>query len=531
VECQKYINHGLLQLFGFNHEEAIRCFKKALQFDENCAMAHYLIAYGNAPNYNNPHGLDLADAFDESRKAMEVASKNNSSVASWEMDLIKAQQHRFCSPPRSKQSKELNTNYVNEMRPVYQKYGKDDAEVAAFFAEALMQLAPWKLWTPAPEYKPAIPETEELTSVLETALKSHPDHPGLCHFYIHTMELSSTPEKALLAADALRKGFEQGHLLHMPGHIDMWVGHYKEATEINMLAIDADKLYVEKTGHDHEGYISYRLHNYHFVTWAAMFDGQYATAMKYAKELEDLVTIDAAHSTVMVGSVSFDMSNLESYACSSWHVMVRFGKWEDILNYPMKKEKDLFVATIATAHYARAVAFAVTGQFKEAELERKNFYNALMNETIKSRYLHNNIMHNPESHSGILDVAEAVMNGEVEYQKGNIEEGFKHLHLAVERDSNLMYDEPWGWMMPSRHVLGALLLEQGRAAEAEVVYREDLKQYKNNMWSLLGLSQALKQQQKLEEAKTIQDLFDKASACTDVNIQASCLCATKICCH
>jgi len=481
-------------------------------------MAHYFIAYGNAPNYNNSDGLDLTASFEESQKALEEAQ--NSDVSEWEMDLIKAQLHRFCSPPGSQPSMELDKNYATEMRFVYQKYGKEDADIAAFFAEALMQLAPWKLWTPPPDYKPAIPETEELTSVLETALKTFPNHPGLCHFYIHTMELSSTPKKALPAADALRNGIEQGHLLHMPSHIDIWVGHYKEAIEANKSAVNADELYVDKTGHDIEFYKGYRLHNYLFVTWAAMFDAQYATAIKYAKEIENQVTVETA--TLTLGPIPVGEMYLEAYASAPWHVLVRFGKWEEILNYPMRKEKDVYATAIATAHYARAVAFAVTGRLKEAELERRKFYDALMNERCKVHYIHNNVMHDPEHHTGVLDVAEAVMNGEVEYQKGNIEEGFKHLRLAVERDTNLVYDEPWGWMMPSRHVLGALLLEQGRAAEAEIIYQEDLKQYKNNMWSLLGLWQALKQQQKAEEAKVAQDLFQKANVRADVSVQASC---------
>ena len=146
------------------------------------------------------------------------------------------------------------------------------------------------------------------------------------------------------------------------------------------------------------------------------------------------------------------------------------------------------------------------------------------------RYLFNNILHDPEKHSGVLDIAEAVMNGEVEYHKGNIEEAFKHLHLAMERDTNLIYDEPWGWMIPVRHVLGALLLEQGRAAKAEAVYKEDLKQYKNNLWSLLGLHHALKQQGKTEEAGIVHELLNKVSVCADIPIKASCLCATKLCC-
>ena len=171
------------------------------------------------------------------------------------------------------------------------------------------------------------------------------------------------------------------------------------------------------------------------------------------------------------------------------------------------------------------------GNHEEAEAERRKFYGALQNKALEKRYLFNNVMHNSEHHNGILDVAEAVLNGEVEYFKGNIQQAFQHLRLAVKRDVNLPNDKPWGWMMPARHVLGALLLEQGEFAEAESVYREDLKLYKNNLWSLLGLHQSLKQQQKTEEAELVHASFQTASARADIKIQASCMCATKICCQ
>ena len=210
-------------------------------------------------------------------------------------------------------------------------------------------------------------------------------------------------------------------------------------------------------------------------------------------------------------------------------MLIRFGKWEEIINRPLREDKELYAATIATSHYARGVAFAVLGRITEAEAERKKFYAALENKALEKRQIHTNIMHDSE-HNGILDVAEAVLNGEIEYFKGNIQQAFQHLRLAVERDLNLAYDEPWGWMMPARHVLGALLLEQGEAVEAEAVYQEDLKvlDYKNNLWSLLGLHQALKMQQKTEEAERVDALLKVASEHADVKIQASCMCATKI---
>ena len=526
TECQTWIDHGLLEMYGFNHEEAIRCFKKALNYDANCAMAHYFIAYSNAADYNNPDGLDYVVGYEESIKAMEKAT--NSQVFDWEMELIKAQLHRFCWPPGSQSLVELHKKYAAEMRIVYQKFGKDDADVAAFFADSLMMLAPWKLWTSPPDYKPSIPETEELVMVLETALKSNSQHPGLCHFYVHTMELSSTPEKALPAADVLRNGFEQGHLLHMASHIDMWVGRYKEAIDINKKAVIVDELYVQRSGIDNEIYKSYRLHNYHFAVWAAMFDGQYAVAMQYAEAIEKQLEPEAV--TYKSRGLPIGSMFLESFMSTPWHVLIRFGKWEEIINRPLKEDKNMYATAIATAHYARTIAYAVTGRIKEAEIERKRFYDAFSNKALELRYLFNNAMHDGDF-GGILDVGEAVLNGELEYYKGNHQEAFKFLRLAVERDKNLKYDEPWGWMMPARHVLGALLVEQGEVTEAEAVYREDLKQYKDNLWSLLGLSQALKQQGKMEEAEHVQGSFEKASARADIKIQASCLCATKIRCQ
>lgn len=528
TDCQVWVDRGVVQTFGFNREEAIRCFQKALGFDANCAMAHYFIAYNNAADYNNPDGMDYAAGYEEAQKALQMTK--DAPLSEWEVALIEAQVQRFCSPVGSKPLEELHRNYATAMRPVYQKFGESDVDIAAMFAESLMMLAPWKLWTVPPVIEPAISETEELVMVLEKALEKHPTHPGLCHYYVHVMELSATPEKALPAADRLRVSVpEQGHLLHMPSHIDMWVGQYKEAIETNKIGVVADETYVAKTGHDNEFYKMYRLHNYHFTVWAAMFDGQFATALEYAEGAQKLLGPDAV--TYMLGDLPIGSMYLEAFTSLPWHVLIRFGKWEEIISHPVKEDKELYAGAVATAHYARGVAFAVLGKTEDAEAERKKFYDALQNKALENRHLFNNVMHDPENHTGILDVAEAVLNGEIEYFKGNYEEAFQHLRLAVQRDIGLPYDEPWGWMMPARHVLGALLLERGEAAVAETVYQEDLKQYRNNLWSLLGLHQALKLQQKTEEAEHVHTSFLAAKVRADVNIQASCMCATKICCQ
>ena len=338
VDCQQWIDRGVVHTFGFNHEEAIRCFQKALSYDSGCVMAHYFIAYNNAADYNNPDGMDYAVGYEEAQKALNMAKLT--SLSDWEVALIEAQVCRFCSPLGSVSLEELHRNYANAMRPVYQKFGGDDVDIAAFFAESLMMLAPWQLWTVPPDVKPAIPETEELMLVLERALKTDPMHPGLCHFYIHVMELSATPEKALPAADKLRSCVpDHGHLLHMPSHIDILVGQYKEAIESNKKAVVADEKYTLKTGQDNELYKMYRLHNYHYTVWVAMFDGQYATALEYAEGAEKQLGPDAV--TCTMGDMPLGSLYLEAFACLPWHVLIRFGKWEEIINRPLKKDKDM----------------------------------------------------------------------------------------------------------------------------------------------------------------------------------------------
>ena len=526
-ECQQWINRGAVQMFGFNPEEAIRCFHKALSFSPACAMAHYFIAHCCAPNYNDDQGLDCNEGHKEAQLALEMIS-GAPSLKDWESALIKAKLHQFMA--KKSPDDGVSREYCNAMRTVYEKFGQDNLLVVALFAESLLMLAPWALWTSPPDVQPAIPETEELVKALEKGLEKDPTHPALCHFYIHTMELSASPEKALPAANVLRSRVpDQGHLLHMPSHIDMWVGQYKKAVEINKLAVLADEKYVQVTGHENEMYKMYRLHNYHFTVWAAMFDGQFSTAMEYAEAGCRQLDSKAVH--FVLGDTPVGSMFFEAFATLPWHVLIRFGKWKEILACPMKEEADMYPGTIATAYYARAIACAVLGQLKEADKECENFKKALKHKKLTNCYLFNNVMHDPENRRGVLDVAEAVMLGEVEYFKGNKKEAFQHLRLAVQRDSSLIYDEPWGWMMPARHVLGALLLEEGELEEAERVYREDLQQYKENLWALLGLHQVLTQQNKPEEAAATQAAFLRASARADIKIGASCFCAKKLCCQ
>lgn len=525
TECRKWIDVGLLQLINFNHDQAILDFQKALTFD-NCPMAHYLIAYSNAGHYNNLDGVDYAQGYEESKKALSLTK--DVALSDWEVGLIEAQIHRFCYPIGSVKTAILNKNYANAMRNVYQKFGEAIIEVALFFAESLMNLAPWQLWTPYPDYKAAIPETLELVSVFEKALKLYPTHPGLCHLYIHTMELSKTPGVALEYANVLRTQIkDHGHLMHMASHIDMWVGHYKEAAEINELAILTDQKYISEGGVENNFYKMYRMHNFHFLVWSLMFSGQFAKALQSAEAMS--ASIDKEAINCMLGTLPIGIIFLEPMKCSPWEVLVRFGRWEDILKRPIEQDKEFYPTLTAITRYARAVAFAALYKIEDAEKERELFYESLKDKSLAKRRMMNNFMYDAEQPGkGVLDIAEAIINGEIEYRKKNFKQAFEHLRLAVKRDANLIYGEPWSWLMPTRHTLGALLLENGHAIEAETVYREDLIQYTNNMWSLMGLYQALKAQNKLEEAEENFKLYQQASSFADVKIGASCLCATKM---
>jgi tetratricopeptide (TPR) repeat protein len=337
------------------------------------------------------------------------------------------------------------------------------------------------------------------------------------------MELSPTPEKALREANLLCTLVPGGgHLLHMGSHIYMWLGGYKESIECNENAVKCDDNYVKVGGVDSEFYKFYRLHNYHFVIWCSMFDGQYNKAMDYARRLKAQLNKEQ----ILFKLGPFPMGGLlfEAFRSMTWHVLIRFGKWEEILNEPIEEELDIFIVDISTGHYAKTIAYAALNRISEAETEREKFLQCLDHEAIQGKLIHNNIIYNKQDGSGIFGVAKSMINGEIEYRKGNYEKAFEFLKDAVYRDDHLAYDEPWGWMQPTRHALGALLNEQGRFVEAEQVYLEDLKLWKDNMWGLYGLKKSLDGQGK-NVSKELLDKIELARSRCDTSFQSSCFCA------
>ncbi|MGE0768203.1 MAG: tetratricopeptide repeat protein [Hyphomicrobiaceae bacterium] len=527
AEAQVWFDRGLNWLFGFNHGEAIKCFGKALGHDPECAMAHWGVSYASGPNYNLPwHLYDpvgrqmaLGAAFDALQKALSHAQ----TASPVEQAMIKALQARYPHREAIDDMSPWDKAYTVEMRKIFESYPAD-LEVRTVFAEAIMNETPWQMW----DLKSGRPSegagTEECVRVLEHAFNQIPsswDHPGLLHLYVHLMEMSPFPQKALRAGDRLREILpESGHLIHMPTHLDVLCGHYHDVLVYNQKALVADRKFLAYSS-DPGVYLIYVIHNFHFAIYGAMFLGQFAPAMAAAEEL--IATVPEA----VLRIESPPMADfLEGYLTMKQHVLVRFGKWREIIAQEPPRDAELYASNVAMMHYAKAVAHSALGNVAEAERE-KDLLQAAKLRVPETRRVHNNTV------VDLLGVAEEMLNGELEYRKGNFDAAFAHLRKSVELDDNLPYDEPWGWMQPTRHALGALLIEQGRYDEAEGVYRSDLGldgklsracQHPDNLWSLHGLHECLVRRGDKIEAPLIKQRLDLAVARAEVPIKASCFC-------
>ena len=557
-EARKMYVEAFGHMLNYNHEQAIACFTKCAELDPNCAMAWWGIAYCLSSSYNWSAGL--GPGYDAIAQAVSLKDHCNE----LEQDLIMALSKRHTKEARDNanpaalnmgNSPELNQAFADAMAPLYQKY-RGDLDVTAIYVEALMNLNPWTLWNKdasTGEITPVDDSTLMLIKIMEDAFENvagAKEHPALCHLYCHALELSPYPERALPAADVLRTLMPGcGHLVHMPSHIDAWVGQWKEAMDCNIAAVEADDHYVELTGNESQFYKFYRMHNHHFVVWCAMFEGQYETAMKYARKAVDtLPEGDENHGAqfMLAGIIPMGAIFLESYVTMPWHVMIRFGKWDEILAEPMYSNKDVFPATIATQHYARGVAYASKGMVPEAEAEQALFKEALTNPALAGRLMHNNFMYqDPAEGPSILNVNAAILEAEIEYRRQFLAKAagephdftaaFDELRRGVDLSLNLAYNEPWGQMQPVRHILGALLFEQGHVEEAEEVYRADIELWKDNMWGLLGLKLCLEARGDApEELAEVTKLFNERSSRADTVPAKTCFCAqdalAKSCC-
>jgi tetratricopeptide (TPR) repeat protein len=526
-EAQTWFDRGLNWAFGYNHEEAVRCYRRATEADPSCAMAWWGIAYSAGPHYNMPWWLmdaagqaaSLEVAHDATRRATELIETVNAA----ERALIEALQARYPQVTPTDDMRPWNDDFANTMRRAYRAL-PEDLDIACIFVEAMMNRTPWKMWDLAAGAPADGADALECRSVLEKAFERADawTHPGLLHLYVHLMEMSPTPEVALRMGDVLRTLVpDAGHLIHMATHIDVLCGHYENVVHWSRAAIVPDVKFFEREGAANI-YTGYRQHNYHFVIYGAMFLGQIAPALEAVKGLRDTTPEE------VLRIPSPPMADFfESYLSFEPHILVRFGRWRDCTELPLPEDQELYCTLTAFVWYARALGHAALGEIEMAERAEAEFQ-AARGRVPETRLLHNNTV------VDLLAIADAMLTGEILYRTGDVEAGFEHLRRSVTLEDTLPYDEPWGWMQPARHALGALLFEQGRLAEAEAVYREDLglggnmrraTVHPDNVWALKGLHDCLAARGENVEIVQVKQRLDLAQARTDTPIRASCGCA------
>ncbi len=534
-EAQVWFNRGLNWCYAFHHKEAVRCFEKTVELDPDCAMGYWGIAYATGPYYNIPwdkmsptgRPLAIATTYENARKAVDLAASGD--LTAVEKALCGALARRFQASAVDDLEilSQWNGDYADAMREVYRDYREDD-DVCALTAEALMVRTPWRLWDLQNRVPAEGTDTLEAVEIVEIALarierNNDIRHPGLLHFYIHIMEMSPEPERALDASDKLRPLIPgSGHLTHMPSHIYVLCGQYEKTIASNVEAAAADEKYLE---YDSELgiYYVYLLHNIHFQVYGAFFSGQYEPAIRAANQMQATVRPE-----YLLFPHAFLVNYLEAFYGMKAHVLIRFGKWQEILDEPLPEDPELFCVTYATWQYAKGIAHAVLGNIAEA-LEQQRLLREAVAALPEDRIVFQNDTRD------ILAVAGPMLAGELEYRRGNYDVAFASLRKAVELYDNLNYSEPWSWMMPPRHALGALLLEQGHVDEATAAYRADLglddtlvrpSQHPNNIWSLVGYAECCERLGDQNALEAIRPELEKAQKIADGSINISCFCRT-----
>ena len=531
-EAQVWFDRGLVWSYAFNHEEAVKCFERAAAHDDACAMAYWGVAYALGPNYNKPWDLfgrrERQSVVERTHRAVEMARDHCAAASPVERALVEALCCRYprVQVPSRKDCEVWNREYADAMAAVYARFA-DDLDVATLYADSMMNLTPWQLWDLKSGQPAKDARTPEIKRVLERALSldGGSRHPGVLHLYIHLMEMSPSPELAMPAADNLRGLVpDAGHLNHMPSHLDVLVGDYARAVAANFSAIRADDKFYRREG-PMNFYTLYRCHDFHFCLYSAMFAGQSRVA------LDTVARLEATISDELLRVRSPPMADwLESFLAMRLHALIRFGRWDDVLALSVPEDQDLYCVTTALTYYARTVALAALNRVDQARHQRALFL-ASVPRVKPTRTLFNNKC------IDILCVAESLLEGEVAYRAGDHDAAFAHLRAAVVKYDGLPFDEPWGWMQPARHALGALLLERGRAADALDVYAADLGfdksvprayRHPNNVWALHGYHECLVRLGRTREADEVEPKLRKALQAADVEIRSSCFCRTTV---
>ena len=496
--AQEFFNQGINLSYGFNHAEAMRAFREVARLDPNCAIAYWGQALVLGPNINMPMP---PEAEPEAHKLIQKAIELKPHASSKERDYIDALAKRYSGDAKPDR-KALDQAYANAMKSVAKKY-LDDLDAATLYAESLMDLRPWNYWT-----RDGVPyaDTPEIISLLESVMKRNPNHPGACHFYIHAVEATKSPERAEAAADRLFKLMPgAGHMVHMPSHIYFRVGRYADASKANSQASAVDEEYIAQCRTQGIYPLAYYPHNLHFLYSAASFEGNGELAILAAEKVAAAIPHHALK----------DFPLLQGFLAIPELALARFGRWEQILKRPGPAHDTLFLNGIH--HYVRGTAFASTGRLDEATTELEALKNILASKALDET---------PASFSNntartILSIAPEVLSGEILARQDKFSEAIAHLETATRLEDALVYIEPPDWYLPTRQALGAVLLQAGRAPEAEAVYWEDLRRYPHNGWSLFGLAQSLRKQGKNEEAALAEQRFQKAWSQADVKLTAS----------
>jgi tetratricopeptide (TPR) repeat protein len=487
--AQQYFDQGLRFVYGFNHAEAVRSFKRAAELDPACAMCYWGIALAYGPHVNAP--MDSASGI-AAYAAVQKALALESQATAPERAYIAALAQRYEAVPPADRAR-LDQSYSRAMARVANTY-PDDLDAATLYAESLMDLRPWNYWRP--DGTP-YPGTDEIVRQLERVISRNPNHPGACHYYIHAVE-AVNPEAAVPCAERLAGLMPgEGHMVHMPAHIYIRVGRWNDAVQANQHAIHTDELFIEGQ-HPMGVYpLAYYPHNIHFLAFASTMAGRSAQAIEASNTLTSKVNLEAARQVGLLQEM------LPYHALT----LTTFGKWDEVLAEPLPPADIRF--SYAMAQYARGVAYAAKGQWTEAQA-------AL--DTVKSI---NSATPDGADGKTALSIAVLALSGEIATRRGDLDGGTKHFREAATIEDAGLYFEPPKWYYPIRHSLGAALLKAGQHAEAEKVYREDLRRFPENGWSLFGLAQALRAQGKETEAAAADTRFRRAWANTDVTLAAS----------
>ena len=496
-QAQAYFDQGLRLAYGFNHYEAQAAFREAARLDPTCAMCAWGIALTYGSNYNSPTDVD------RERGALAAVTQARTLAAAGGTDreraLIEALAARHSASPGADRAA-LDRAYADAMREVARRFPAD-LDAGTLFADALMNLRPWSLWTR--EGKPQ-PGTEEIVATLERVLAADPMHPGANHLYIHAVEASPDPRRAEAAADRLLRLMPgAGHLVHMPSHIYYRIGRYADATSVNVQAVAADRAYFAKSRPSPIYRMMYYPHNLDFVWQAASMEGRGAECVRAAREFAAEVPAEAV----------LEMPDMETAPAAPLFALARFARWDEVLAEPAPPERLRYVT--GAWRYARGLALIGKGRRDEAARELGEL-RAVTQSVPPERTLAGFF-----KMSDMLRLASEVLAGEIAARGGEADTAVKHLAEAVRMQDEHWFTEPPPWYYPVRQSLGAVLLQAGRAAEAEAVYREDLRRNPENGWSLFGLAQSLRAQGKSADAASVDQRFRRAWARADVALTSS----------